>query len=180
MGRAGHRPAARMCDARPLMTLDRRQRQATLRQLADAPRRIALASTAPLIAVPVPGSWTAQQVVLHLVAVEVEVFQRRLRDLATAVEPRWAWIEPGPAEVGPGETLAETVARFAAERAATLAWVTTLDDAGWRRFGHHATLGMLDVGGLLAVATAHDAEHLAALLAAGPSSRRPPRARPKG
>jgi hypothetical protein len=100
----------------------------------------------------------------HLV--EGEVYQRRLRDLATAVEAQWTWTEPGPAEMGPGETLAETVARFAAARAATLAWVATLDGAGWRRSGHHATLGTLDVGGLLAVATAHDAEHLATLLAA--------------
>jgi hypothetical protein len=55
------------------------------------------------------------------------------------------------------------VAAFAAARAATVATVRALDDAGWARFGTHATYGVLDVEGLLARAIDHDHEHLAAL-----------------
>ena len=43
-----------------------------------------------------PGEWTAHEVVLHLVAVELEVFQRRLHDLGRPGEPAWSWVEPRP------------------------------------------------------------------------------------
>jgi hypothetical protein len=142
-----------------------------LRRLADGQRRIGVAAATAAAAVPISGGWTAQEVVLHLVAVEVQVFQRRLLDLASPVAAQWTWTEPGPATMRRGETMAETSARFAIARAETLARVTALDDAGWRRSGNHATLGRLDVAGLLAVATAHDLDHLGSLVTLGRSSR---------
>ncbi len=102
-----------------------------------------------------------------MVAVEEDVFQQRLLDLRDVPSPEWTWVEPGPAEVEGGETLAASVVRFAAARLATLEWVAALDEAGWARTGRHATLGVLDVEGLLALAADHDAEHLATLVRLG-------------
>ena len=42
-----------------------------------------------------------------------------------------------------------------------------LDSLGWQRSGDHATLGRLDVAGVLQVAVEHDAEHLLGLRAMG-------------
>ena len=55
-------------------------------------------------------------------------------------------------------------------RLATLESVAALDEAGWRRSGHHATLGTLDVAGLLGLAADHDTEHLATLARLGRST----------
>lgn len=138
-------------------------RQGLLLRLAAAPARFAAALSTGAAAAERPGEWTAQQVILHLVAVELEVFQRRLVDLRQVAVPAWTWVEPRPAGTEPDETIARSLERFAAARARTLAEVGALDDAGWLRFGEHATLGRLDVTGLLALAADHDAEHLGAL-----------------
>ena len=53
--------------------------------------------------------------------------------------------------------------RFAALRAATLATVGALDDAGWARTGTHERLGVWDVAGLVRNAVDHDQEHLGGL-----------------
>lgn len=150
--------------------LDRRARLAG--RLVAAPARVRRAAGAAERAPVAPDEWTAQQVVLHLVAVEEEVFQQRLLDLRDVTSPEWAWIEPGPAGAEAGETLAESVVRFAGARLATLEWVAGLDEAGWARAGRHATLGRLDVEGILALAADHDAEHLAALAKLGRSASR--------
>lgn len=110
-----------------------------------------------------PGEWSARQVVLHLVAVETEVFQARIDNLETQADPHWSWVEPGLAD-GPGdETLDGAIARFEACRAATLGRVAALDEAGWSRSGTHETYGVLDVGGLLRLAYDHDLDHLGTL-----------------
>jgi hypothetical protein len=44
-----------------------------------------------------------------------------------------------------------------------VATVRALDEAGWERFGTHATYGRLDVAGLVRLAIDHDEEHLAGL-----------------
>jgi len=127
-------------------------------RLTDAARAFATADR------PIPaGEWGPNEVVRHLIAVELEVHQSRLHDLATSEEPQWVWAEPGPWPGEPERTLDELLDRFAALRAATLATVDALDDDGWSRTGTHASLGRWDVEGLLQAAIDHDAEHLAAL-----------------
>jgi hypothetical protein len=138
-------------------------RTGLLRRLAAAPARVAEAATSGNPRESQPGEWTAQQVVLHLVAVEAGVFQRRLLDLRAAAVPTWSWVEPDPGGAPPGESIARSLERFALVRGQTLALVGALDEYGWRRFGEHATLGRLDVAGLLALADRHDEEHLASL-----------------
>ncbi len=155
------------------------------RTLAEAPARLWAAVQLAAAERTPPGEWTAQQVVLHLVAVEEQVFQARLLDLTRSGEPHWSWVEPGPVEPALGETIEGSLERFATARAATLRTVASLNEAGWERAGLHATLGRLDVAGLLALAGDHDEEHIAGLLARGRSpdmqwvSQEPPSQRTK-
>ena len=130
---------------------------------ASRERLEAAARAAERAGEPPPGEWSARQVVLHLVAVETEVFQARLNDLDIQDDPQWSWVEPGTAG-GPGsETLAGAIALFGACRAATLDRVAAFDEAAWARSGTHATYGALGVDGLLRLAYDHDLEHLATL-----------------
>lgn len=143
--------------------------QRTLRDsLAGAPARaVALAAAAsgsPDLA-PAPGEWSLREVVLHLAAVDEEVWHPRLDALVAEAFPHWPWVEPGP-WAGPGvETFAGAVAVFGERRAATIARLDALDDAGWAKVGRHETFGILGVAALLQIALNHDEEHLAQIAA---------------
>lgn len=141
------------------------ERAEILAALAAYPARLADAAPAAS-GRPVPdGEWAPGTVVRHLIAVELDVHQARLHDLAaSADEPRWSWIEPPPWAGEPGLDLDALLARFASLRTATLATVDALDAAGWARTGVHERLGRWDVAGLLANAVDHDAEHLTGLV----------------
>jgi DinB superfamily len=138
-------------------------RHELLAALAAIPDRVGVAARAAAARPAPPGEWTAEQVVRHLVAVETDVHQARLRDLATQDDPRWTWAEPGPWSGEPDLDLGGVLRRLAVLRGATLAMVGALDDAGWARTGHHATFGVLDVAGVLRNALDHDEEHLRGL-----------------
>jgi hypothetical protein len=157
-------------DPGPGRHLDRRARLAG--RLVAAPARLRRAALAAEGSPAGAAEWTAQQIVLHLVAVEEDVFQQRLLDLRDKGSPEWPWVEPGPAEARDGETLAESIVRFAGARLATLEWVAALDETGWASSGRHATLGVLDVQGILGLAADHDAEHLADLVRLSRSASR--------
>ena len=138
-------------------------RAAALTELSDFPTRLATASRAAASRPVEDGEWTPEQVVRHLVAVERQVHQGRLRDLDAEAEARWSWTEPGPWTGEPGLDLEGVLARFAVARETTLATLAGLDDAGWERAGTHETFGRLDVDGLVKNAIDHDAEHLGGL-----------------
>jgi hypothetical protein len=105
--------------------------------------------------------WSEREIVAHLVRVDRDVFQVRLRDLAGATEPQWSWVEP---DAEPGHaSLAALVRRFVVVREATIANLANLDDTGWARSGVHAVYGRLDVAALLGIAVDHDADHIAEL-----------------
>lgn len=132
--------------------------------LAAVPERVAATTAAasrPPDDAPAPGEWSARQVVLHLAAVEEEVWQARLDALASEAFPHWPWVEPGFWSGPGGDTWDGALAAFAARRAATVARLDALDADGWRRTGRHATYGVLDVAALLRIALDHDEEHLA-------------------
>ncbi len=107
--------------------------------------------------------WSVRDVVLHMVAVEEEVWQPRLRQMAGEENPRWAWTEPGPARSGDGQSLAACLVTFAQRRRETVAHLDGLEPSGWQRIGTHAVFGVLDVAGLMREALEHDEEHLADL-----------------
>ena len=164
-GEAGHAGPGRLTD---------------LATLAAFPGRLASAARAGS-GRPVPdGEWTVEQVVRHLVAVETDVHQRRLHDLATQTEPTWSWTEPGPWTGEPELDLEGVLRRFAALRKETLAILGALDEAGWARAGRHETFGRLDVAGLVRNAVDHDAQHLAGLGASPGQAAVPPRDRTGG
>ena len=131
--------------------------------LAGFPERLSGAARAAAARPTPEGEWTPELVVRHLIAVETEVHQARLRDLATLDDPRWSWAEPAPWTGEPSLDLDALLDRFAGLRAATLATVGALEDEGWSRTGTHERLGVWDVAGLLQNAVDHDAEHLGGL-----------------
>jgi hypothetical protein len=130
---------------------------------ADFPDRLAAAARSADER-PVPdGEWGPAEVVRHLIAVEAEVWQARLARVAAEDDPHWAWTEPGVAPGLDDATIDEILATFAAARAVTATTVRALDEAGWARFGTHATYGRLDIEGLLGLANDHDSSHLDSL-----------------
>ena len=134
------------------------QQRALRDALAAVPFRLAAAIPG---ASPAPaGEWTPREVLLHLLAVEEQVWQARLRQLATEPEPHWPWFEPGLANLATDswETAHEA---FTASRRETVAILDALDDAGWAQSGVHERFGRLDVAALLHRAIDHDEEHIA-------------------
>jgi DinB superfamily len=139
------------------------ERAALVDRLRAGPRQVAglaVAASARRGSRPADG-WSERQIVAHLVRVDREVFQARLRDLTGAAEPQWSWVEPG-AEPGHA-SLTVLISRFAAVREATIAHLAGLDEAGWARSGVHTVYGRLDVAALLGIAVDHDTDHLAEL-----------------
>ena len=134
-----------------------------IERLAAFPDRLAVAASAALGdgQVAQPAGWSPREVVLHLTAVEDQVWHARLDALARDAFPHWSWVEPGLWS-GPGDdSWAGALAAFTERRAATVARLGALDPAGWTRSGRHDTYGVLDVAALLRIAIDHDEEHLA-------------------
>jgi hypothetical protein len=138
-------------------------RDAVIAALRAFPARLSAAASSAVSRPAPAGEWGPNEVVRHLIACETDVHQARLADLDRDPAPTWDWAEPGPWPGEPDLTLDALLDRFAALRAATLATVAALDDAGWARSGTHATLGVFDVRALLANAVSHDEQHLAGL-----------------
>lgn len=122
-------------------------------RLADSARRAAARPTAP-------GEWTPSEVVRHLIAVDLEVWQPRLAQLEAEDHPIWAWVEPDRWTGEPDASLERLIELHDAVRGSTVATLAAMDHAGWARTGTHATFGVVDVGGLMARAIDHDEEHL--------------------
>jgi hypothetical protein len=131
--------------------------------LTAFPGRLEAAARAAATRPTPAGEWGPAEVVRHLIACETDVHQARIADLATLDDARWDWAEPGPWPGEPELTLDALLELFASLRAATIATVAALDEAGWARTGTHSRLGVWDVAGLLANAVAHDEEHLRGL-----------------
>jgi hypothetical protein len=138
-------------------------RAALVSAFASFPGHLAKASRDAAPDAIAPGEWGPTEVVRHLVAVESQVWQSRLAEVAAESDPYWPWTEPGLADGFAGESLETVLAVFEAARATTEATLLALDDAGWIRSGTHATYGVLDVEGLLRIAMDHDASHLEGL-----------------
>jgi hypothetical protein len=134
-------------------------------RLACFPKRLAAAARAAPQDRPALREWSPAEIVRHLIAVEEEVWHRRLRELETEEHPRWRWIEPGQWLGAPGAGLEAVLDVHADVRASTLAMLEELGPTGWTRTGTHDTFGVLDVAGLMTVAADHDDEHLATLTA---------------
>ncbi|MBA2381857.1 MAG: DinB family protein [Chloroflexi bacterium] len=137
-------------------------RRSLLDRLAAVPDRLAAAAGAASRAPSTPGEWTPSDIVRHMIAVELEVWQPRLAQLEAEDHPHWAWVEPDRWTGDPGASLPSLVNRYRAARGSTTDILSTLD---WSRTGTHATFGVLDVAGLMTRAIDHDEEHVASLAA---------------
>ena len=132
-------------------------------RLTAVPDRLAAAARSAVDR-PVPaGEWGPPEVVRHLIAVEVDVWHSRLRQLAAADGPPWPWVEPEPWRGDPGATLDDLLATYAARRGETVAILDGFDEETWSRTGVHATWGEIDVAALMVRALDHDDEHVASL-----------------
>jgi DinB superfamily len=132
-------------------------------RLAGFPGRLAAVAGAAPQEPPAPGEWAPAEIVRHLIAVEEEVWYRRLAQLETEDHPTWRWVEPGQWLGAEGAGLDDVLATFVQARASTLAMLDAIGTDGWARTGTHDTFGVLDVAGLMTVAADHDDEHLASL-----------------
>jgi hypothetical protein len=138
-------------------------RAGLLDRFAAFPDRLRAASRAASTRPTPEGEWTPEQIIRHLINVDIEVHQARLRDLADSSDPSWSWQEPGPWQDEPELGLDGVLRRFEETRARTVGTFRALDEPGWARVGRHATYGRLDAEGLLGLATDHDEEHLGGL-----------------
>jgi len=112
---------------------------------------------------PTPREWSVLEIACHLVDEEREDFRARLRGTLEDPQADWTPIDPEGwvAERGYAQReLADVLASFLTERAASVAWLRSLDEPDWERSHAHPTLGPLRAGDLLASWVAHDALHL--------------------
>jgi hypothetical protein len=132
-------------------------------RFAAVPESLARAARSANSRPSAPGEWSSSDIVRHLIAVDQEVWEPRLRQVATENDPAWPWVEPDRWNGAPGASLDELLDEFAARRSSMVAGLDGLDERGWARAGTHATYGRLDVAGLIERAADHDEEHLASL-----------------
>ena len=117
---------------------------------------------------PVVGDWTVRQVLIHLADAE-KAHRRYIQGLiagtltTTAADAaafdvnRW---NAGSIARRDAETVDEALARLAAEREATLAFLPTIPDDASEKSGVHPALGELSVLGAVKVIGLHEKMHL--------------------
>jgi hypothetical protein len=109
------------------------------------------------------GAWSILEIVRHLLDEEIEDFRRRIR--LTIETPAADWPANDPerwaVERRYNEApLAETAAKFAEERAASVRWLRERVSIDWSVAHSHPQYGSFHAGDLLASWAAHDALHL--------------------
>ncbi|MBM4423227.1 MAG: DinB family protein [Chloroflexi bacterium] len=112
------------------------------------------------------GEWPLRTIVVHLIAVEREVWQYRLHSIVAEDNPHWQYTEPPLAEWESHYarySLPQILYAFALIRQETANHLRRLTEAGWKRIGTHAKYGEMDVAGLCGRILEHDEEHLAEL-----------------
>jgi hypothetical protein len=112
------------------------------------------------------GRWSAHQHVFHLIAVEREVYQTRLRRMLAEENPVFAdWDEQAHMEAdhSPEGDVADLAEQFMKERECTFEIFKSLTPAQWARHGTWPG-GEVDVAWVAERAVAHALEHFAALL----------------
>lgn len=115
---------------------------------------------------PDPESWSALEIVCHLVDEEREDFRQRLDLILHHSEQEWPPIDPEGWAIDRGyndRDLADMLVRFEAERHASLAWLNGLVAPDWQS-QHVSPFGTMRAGDMLASWVAHDQLHLRQLV----------------
>ena len=121
--------------------------------------RLLRATTGPVA----PAGWPPHIIIGHLVYVEQNVWQVRLREMAVADLPTWQWWEPTGVDwqgLYGHRTWQEMVDEFIAVRAETADYLEGLDEAGWDRRARHEVFGEITVAAMCEEILTHDHEHL--------------------
>jgi len=116
---------------------------------------------------PAPGKWSVLEVVNHLHDEERDDFRRRLDLTLHHPGQEWPPIDPEGwcVERRYNEReLGESLARWQAERDASLAWLHGLADPDWSKVHRHPRIGDLRAGDILLSWATHDILHARQLL----------------
>lgn len=108
-------------------------------------------------------SWSALEVVNHLADEEAEDFRQRVDIALHRPEAPLPPIDPEgwvTARHYADRDLAESLARFAREREASVAWLRGLSEPDWNRSVTHPRAGELRAGDFLASWLGHDYLHI--------------------
>lgn len=138
-----------------------------LQRLAQVPPAVASAVQRAAHQAQPAGEWSLRTLLIHLLAVDTEIWGARLRLMVQQPNPQWLWTEPDLAaweKRFAALTEDELCAAFTRARSAIVDQLKALDAAGWERTGTHAVFGQLDVAGLCRRTLEHDAEHLTEML----------------
>ncbi len=147
-----------------MLTDERRQ---LIERLTQIPASIAEAVKRAESKTQPEGEWPLRTILVHLVAVERDIWQFRLQAVIAEDNPQWQYTEPDLAELEKfyaRYSLYQLQYAFVRIRQETTAHLRQLTDAGWKRIGTHARYGQMDVAGLCARILEHDEEHLAELV----------------
>lgn len=127
-------------------------------------------------ALPITPQWTAREVLAHLAAAELGhnlVIRRLLAGEPTEL-PGFDLDAYNQAEVAArqGRSLAELIAEYRANRAATLALLDTVSETDWDKGGLHPGGFATTVAGTFRVIVIHEQRHLRELRAALTAQKR--------
>jgi DinB superfamily len=110
--------------------------------------------------------WPPQVILGHISYVDQHVWLPRLHEMAVVELPRWEWWEPSGVDwqgIYGSQPWSAVVDEFTASRAATVAYLMGLSEAGWSRRAVHTVFGEIAVAGLCEEILTHDNDHLAQL-----------------
>lgn len=116
---------------------------------------------------PSPGQWSVHFVACHLLDEEIDDFRARLK--STVDNPKALWPDTNPQDWVESRNYAgrdyqDTVARFLAERDASLSWLKSIPVAAWQHVNVHPVGGAMRADTLLANWVGHDLLHFRQLL----------------
>jgi hypothetical protein len=112
---------------------------------------------------PPSGAWSILEIVRHLGDEEVDDFRARVRSTLDDPTRPWSPIDPeGWARDRRynDDDLVEALRRLGAERAASVAWLRSLDDVDWSLAYTHPKAGPIAAGDVMLSWAAHDSLHL--------------------
>jgi hypothetical protein len=122
---------------------------------------------------PAPGEWCLNEVMAHLLHVETELFQPRLRRILDEDEPRFPAFSPEPwarERDHSADPFDESLEAFEWARATTLTFLRGLPDGARERLGVSGFFGPLTLAEYATHIADHDIEHLAQMARARAAS----------
>ena len=113
---------------------------------------------------PAPGEWCIADLVAHFAYIE-EPYLARLRRIAELENPHEPYLHPDESAHNLARPLAELLDEFVQRRAATVAFLKSLEQRDWGRPLVHATIGPTKFRDQVQELVSHENAHLAQLVA---------------